>query len=294
MSIGVYGTKRPADVDPSDIEVILIYSQTRNATDPQTVTKYSGSQVIKPFTIGSGSLEVLGGLYNLVLPKGDVAKKGYYTVYIRPVQIRATIEDCGELSTFPDVKGLVFNTDNVSPEFISKFTNNGLDGYRIEYLNSTGTKVPNLFRIITSSFICEPVQVNVANSSQKAIKYIYNNTGNLLFTTVTPNAAPSFKPTAAPYIGVKGQNVIITNTNFNPQIVEFEVVDFDVSTLAAGLFGDQSKSVDDGIYTIYDQNGNILMQFDLYEVRDSVSNNLYEVRKRRTNIDTSKTLNNIP
>lgn len=297
MSIGSFGVRRPADVDPSDIEVVLIYTPTRNATEKQEITKYAGDQVIKPIMntedTGGSTVEILGGLYNLILPKSIVSRKGYYTVYIRPVQIRITIEDCGELSTFPDVKGLVFNVDNAPSEFITKFTNNGLDGYRIEYLNPTGTKIPNLFRIITSSFICEPVQTNTANSSQKAIKYIYNNVGNLLFVTVTPNASPSFKPTATPYIGTKGQKIIISNTSFNPVIMEFEVVDYDVETLAVGLFGDQSKSIDDGIYTIYDLQGNIFAQYDLYEVRDSTGKPLYEVRRKRTTIDTTKNLNNI-
>jgi len=31
MAIGVYGVKRPADVDPNDIEVVVIYTKTRNA-----------------------------------------------------------------------------------------------------------------------------------------------------------------------------------------------------------------------------------------------------------------------
>lgn len=295
---GLFGNKRPADVDASDIEVVLIYTASRNITDKQVITRYPGSQVIKPIMNIAEStqsvVEILGGLYNLQLPKVAVSLKGYYTVYVRPIQIRTTIEDCGELSTYSDIKGLVFNVDKIPAEFITKFTNNGLDGYRVEYLNQTGTKIPNLFRIITSSFICEPVQVSSANSSQKSIKYIYNNIGNLLFATVTPNAAPSFKPTAAPYIGTKGQNVIISNTNFNPVVLEFEVVGFDVESLAIGLFGNQSKSVDDGIYTIYDLQGNIYKQYDLYEVRDSVNNNLYEVRRERTNIDTSKNLNNIP
>lgn len=298
MSIGIFGTKRPADVDPSDIEVILIYTASRNSTDQQEIVKYSGTQVIKPVMntddTGGSVVEILGGLYNLELPKSFVARKGYYTVYVRPVQIRATIEDCGELSAFPDVKGLVFNIDNAPAEFVTKFTNSGLDGYRIEYLNASGTKIPNLFRVVTSSFICEPITANTANSSQKAIKYTYNNQGNMLFVTVTPNAAPSFKPTAAPYIGVKGQNVIISNTNFNPIILDFEVVDYDVESLAIGLFGTQTKSVDDGIYTLYRQDGSIFKQWDLYEVRDSVNNKLYEVRRERTEIDRTKSLNNIP
>lgn len=297
MSIGVYGVRRPADVDPSDVEVIVVYTKTRNSTEIQTIKKLQGNQVIKPMMsnteLGGSDLEILGGLYNLTLPRDVFNQKGFYTIYIRPTQIRVKIEDCAELATYPDIKGLVFNIDQVPVDFVNKFTNNGLDGYRVEYLNNDGTKIPNLYRIITSSFISEPVQINTPNSSQKTIKYIYNNVGNLLFCTVTPNAAPSFKPTSAPFIGRKDQNVIITNTNFSPQIIEVELVNYDVESLAIGLFADQTKSMDDGIYTIYDFDGNIHSQYDLYEIRDSVDNKLYEVRKKRTNIDTSKNLDNI-
>lgn len=297
MAIGVYGVKRPADVSPSDIEVIVIYSQTRNSTDTQTITKLPGSQVIKPVmsnsSVGGTSVEILGGLYNLTLPKDVFSGVGFYTIYIRPAQIRIPILDCSQLATYPDVTGLVFDTKTVPSDFINKFTNNGLDGYRIEYLNNDNTKIQNLYRVITSSFLCEPVQINTPNSSAKSIKYIYNNVGTLLFCSITPNTAPSFKPTAVPFVGRKGQNIIITNTAFSPQVIEVELVDYDLESLSISLFGDQTKSIDDGIYTLYDFNGNIYAQYDLYEIRDSVNNKLYEVRKRRTNIDTSKALNNI-
>lgn len=297
MSIGVYGVKRPADVDPIDIEVIVVYTPTRNATETQTVTKLAGNQVLSPImsnsNLGGSNLEVLGGLYNLTLPKTVFNAKGYYTVYIRPTQIRVTIDDCAELSTYPDIKGLVFNRDKIPAEFINKFTNNGLDGYRIEYLNTDGTKQKNLYRIVTSSFIAEPVQVNTANSSQKSIKYVYNNIGNMLFCTVTPNVAPSFKPTSAPFIGRKGQTVIITNTNFNPEVFEIEMVNYDVEALAIALYGNQTKSIDDGIYTLYDENNNIYAQYDLYEIKDSLNNKLYEVRRKRSTIDTTKSFTNI-
>lgn len=297
MSIGVYGIKRPADVDPIDVEVIVIYTPTRNANETQTVTKLPGNQVLAPImsntTLGGTNLEVLGGLYNLTLPKTIFNAKGIYTVYIRPAQIRVTIDDCAELSTFPDVKGLIFNRDKIPADYISKFTNNGLDGYRVEYLNSDGTKQRNLYRIITSSFISEPVQITTANSSQKSIKYVYNNIGNMLFCTVTPNVAPSFKPTAAPFIGRKGQSVIITNTNFSPEVFEVELVGYDLDALAIALYGDQTKSIDDGIYTLYDENKNIYAQYDLYEVKDNLDKPLYEVRRKRTTIDTSKAYTNI-
>jgi hypothetical protein len=297
MSIGVYGVKRPSDVSPLDIEVVVIFTKTRNSTEVQRVTKLAGQDVITPMMsnadIGGSDLEVLGGLYNLTLPRDVFNEKGFYTIYLRPAQIRVKIEDCAELATFPDVKGLIFNIDQAPIEFVNKFTNNGLDGYRVEYLNNDGTKIPNLYRVITSSFISEPVQINTPNSSQKSIKYIYNNVGNLLFCTVTPNVAPSFKPTSTPFIGRKDQNVIITNTNFSPQMIEVEMVNYDLESLAIALFADQTKSMDDGIYTLYDFEGNIYAQYDLYEIRDDVNNKLFEVRKKRTSIDTTKTLNNI-
>jgi len=293
MAIGVYGVKRPADVDPSEIEVIVLYAKTRNSVDTRTVTELNGVDVMAPVYDPVNQTEVMGGMYNLQLPKSVFNAKGYYTVYIRPAQIRIPIEDCSELASFPDIKGLVFNLDNAPAQFRSKFTNNGLDGFRVEYLNENGSKVQNLYRIVTSSFIVEPVQVDTANSSVKTIKYTYNNVGTLLFCTVTPNAAPSFKPTATPFIGYKGQNIILTSTNFTPQVFEVELVNYDAESLAIALYSDQTKSMEDGIYTLYDFDGNIYQQYDLYEIKDATDKKLYEVRTRRNNIDTTKALNNI-
>lgn len=298
MSIGIMGTRRSADVDTKDMEVIVLYASSRNSGTQQTITRYAGTDVVKPiFNVDASNkqsaIEIMGGLYNLELPTTVFAKKGIYSVYIRPVQIRTTIEDCGALSAFPDVLGLVFDTTKVPSEFASKFANNGLDGYRIEYIAPNKSKTPNLFRIVTSSFICEPVTESSSNANQKTIRYKYNNAGSLLFVTVTPNTAPSFKPTASPFIGQKGQSVIITNTNFNPLHIEIEMVDYDLETLNIALYGEQSKSIDDGIYTLYDFENNIHAQYDLYEIRNNTGEKLYEVRKRRTEIDTNKSRGNV-
>ena len=168
-------------------------------------------------------------------------------------------------------------------------------GFRIEYLNSDGTKIPNFYRIITSSFFCEPITQNLTNSAQKAIRYRYVNGGsNLLFCTLTPTSAPSNKPNALPYIGQPDQNVIISNTYFNPITLEIEMVDYDLESLGIALYGNQTKSLTDGIYTLYDENDNIYKQYTLYEKRDQFGNPLYEVRKdRENNIDFSKAFNNI-
>lgn len=299
MSIGVYGTKRPADVAPTDMEVLVMYSATRNAGEQQTFTRYGGQDVIKPVSNVSSNgavsaIEVMGGLYNLQLPVSVFNKKGIYGIYIRPVQIRTTITDCGSLSTFPDIAGLVFDTKSIPSEFATKFVNNGLDGYRIEYLATTNkAKIPNLFRIITSSYLVETITDTSSNANQKATRYKYTNSGTLLFVTVTPNVAPSFKPTAPPFIGQKGQSVILTNTSFNPVFFEVEMVDYDMETLNIALYGEQSKSIDDGIYTLYDFDSNIFAQYDLYEIRDNNNKKLFEVRKRRTDIDYNKSRANV-
>jgi hypothetical protein len=214
---------------------------------------------------------------------------------LRPTEIRTTILDCGVLSALPNVRGLVIDLNAVPTEFRNRFINQGLIGYRIEYLNDNGTKIPNFFRIITSCFYCEPVVQNLTNTTAKAVRYRYtDNNTNLIFCTLTPSTAPTNKPNAIPYIGQPNQNVVITNTFFNPITIDIEIADQDFSTLAIALYGNQTKSMDDGIYTIYDSSNNIYKQYNLYEIRDQFNNLLYEVRQDRgNNIDFSKNFTNI-
>jgi hypothetical protein len=76
--------------------------------------------------------------------------------------------------------------------------------------------------------------------------------------------------------------------------IEVEVAEHDLDTIAIALYGNQTKSIDDGIYTIYDNNNNIYRQYNLYEIRDNFNNLLYEVRQDRgDNIDFSKNFSNI-
>ena len=300
MATGNYGTIRSADVSPDDVEIILNYTPSRDETDNFVLTKLDAKSILRPYfhnatTGGNSGVEILGGLYNLKLPADQFNKLGIYTLYIRPAEIRTKITDCGVLSSLPNVKGIVIDLNNVPSQYRNKFVNQGLIGFRVEYLNSDGTKIPNFFRIITSSFYCEPVVQNLTNTSQKAIRYRYvESTSNLLFCTLSPSSSPTNKPSATPFIGQPDQNVIITNTFFNPITTEIEIVEHDISTLAIALYGNQTKSIDDGIYTIYDSANNIYKQYNLFEVRDQFNEVLYEVRQdRNNNIDFSKSFNNI-
>lgn len=300
MATGSYGTIRPADVSPADVEIILNYTPSRDDTANFTLSTLNSQEVLTPYfnnseTGGNPDIEILGGLYNLKLPADKFNALGIYNIYIRPAQIRTNINDCGVLSALPNVRGLIFNLEQVPSEFRNKFVAQGLVGFRVEYLNDDGSKIPNFFRIITSSFFCEPVTENLTNSSQKAIRYRYvDSPTNLLFCTLTPSSSPTNKPNATPFIGQPNQNVIITNTYFNPITIEVEIVEDDISTLSIGLFGNQTKSIEDGIYTIYDNDNNIFKQYNLYEIRNDFNELLYEVRQDRgNNIDYSKNFTNI-
>jgi hypothetical protein len=72
-------------------------------------------------------------------------------------------------------------------------------------------------------------------------------------------------------------------------MIEVEMVQHDIETLAFALFGNQSKSIEDGIYTIYNFNNDIYKQYNLFEIKNQFTGKpLFEVREERTTIDFNK------
>jgi len=300
MSIGTYGIIRDSDVSPDDVDIFYHYVADRNATTTPTLKKLVSTTVLTPVfhndaTGGTNGVEILGGLYNLTLEAGDFSQLGIYTLHLRPKEIRTTITDCGVLASLPSVRGLIVDLSNISSADRNKFTPQGLVGYKIEYINPPDSKkVPNFYRLITSNFYCEPIASNLTDSTQKAIRYRYtDSTTNLMFLTITPSSAPSTRPTVVPYIGQPGQSIILTNTFFNPTTIEIEMVEFDDTTLSYALYGNQSKAVSNGVYTIYDFNNNIYKQYNLYEIKDQYNETLFEIRAEKTDIDESLNFDNI-
>lgn len=299
MAIGSYGVQRGATVSPADVEILLIYTPTRDVTSNFTLTQLNASDILTPYfhntqTGGNANVEILGGMYNLTLPATTFNSIGFYTLYLKPVEIRTSISDCSILAALSSVKGLIIDLTNVPSQFTNNFVEQGLVGYRIEYLNSDGTKIPNFFRIITSSFYCEPAIQNITNTTQNTTRYRYTSgNSNLMFLTLSPSSAPTNNPNATPFIGQAGQNIIITNTFLNPLTIEIEITQYDLSSIAISLLSNSSKSIEDGIYTIYDFNNNIFSQYNLFEIRDQFNNLLYEVKQNRSQIDFSKNFNTI-
>ena len=302
MAVGNYGIVRPADVSLNDIEVFLHYTPSRNQIGDTQLTKLNTTDVLSQINNPNNpnAFEIFGGMYTLTLPKTVFNEKGIYTISIKPVEIRTKILDCGVLAAKSDIKGLIFDTAsaNLSSEFTSRFQNGGLVGYRIEYLSNDNAdgdvKVRNFFRIITSNNRVDVVNQNLTNTNQKAVRYNFNDNSTLVFCTVTPSSASNVKPNVLPFIGEPNQDVIITNTFFNPVQIEIEMVEYDLETIAYALYGPQSKSVEDGIYTNYTFNNEIYKQYNLFEIKDEFTGEpLFEIREPRTNIDFSKDFDDI-
>jgi hypothetical protein len=297
MATGNYGTIRPADVSVDDVEIFYSFRPSRENVSDVELLPLDPAEVLQPANDPNNVSEIFGGLYTLKLPTDIFGSKGYYNVIIRPKQIRTTIQDCAVLIDNQDVKGIVFNINDIDTDLQNRFENGNLVGYRVEYLKEeTGTgqdKIQNLFRIITSNNRALPISQNQGNSNASQA-YTFNDNSTTVFCTVSPSSAPSVKPNATPFIGNPQQGVIITNTFFDPVMLEIEMVEFDDETLAYALFSNQTKSLEDGIYTIYNFGNQIYRQYNLYEVKDQFTGKpLYEVREQKFDIDPTKDFDDI-
>jgi hypothetical protein len=295
MALGVTGIIRPSTVDLTDIEVLYSFTSDR-ITQPTDFLALDVNEVISKRFLSTASKQVLQGMYTLKLPANRFDKIGYYTLLIRPKQTTIKILDCGVLSQLPDQKGIVLDTNNTNVQALGEKLNpGGLCGFRIEYLNPDGSIIPNLFSTVAYSNRCEAISQPSSSSSQKSVVYRFNDSGSLLFLSVTPASSPSIKPNAFPYIGVAGQNIIMSNTYFDTQVIDIELTEYDLRKIALLVNGERTLNIDTGIENIYDEGKNILAQSTLYDIKDEVGNPLYKVKTNNlpTEINTSETWDSI-
>ena len=302
MATGLYGNIRPADVSPNDMDVFYTFAPNRETQAEQTF-RLNPTDVISELLIPEdeqigGESNLLEGGYNITLPATVFNQLGIYTIYIRPKILEdintgdhIQIVDCGVLSALPTVKGIIIDGNQLDANLRA---NNALQGFKIEYINLDGTKLRNTVRYVTTSNKVIPVTENIGNTSQTAVRYRFDDSGNLIFLQVTPSSASSVKPNVTPFIGMPNQQILMSNTYFNPLMIEVEMVANTVDTLVDYVAGEQIKDVDNGILTYYDQDRNIIKQFNLYEIKDDVTEtSLYEVKEERTNIDASQNFDEI-
>jgi len=295
VSIGTYGITRSSDVSIDDIDAFYNYTPNRETQNDVFIRIAANSIItynylpIDEQILGQENL--LEGVYNLNLPSTIFNQLGFYTIYLRPKVISLTVMDCGVLSALPTIKGLLLNLNDLPSNLVS---NNLLQGYKIEYINSDGTKMRNIVRYVVTSNKVSPVTENIGNTSQKAVRYRFDDAGTLLFLQLTPSSSSDVKPNAQPFIGNPGQTILLSNTNFEPLSIEIEMVENTLDTLMDIVAGEQVKDVQKGILTHYDKDRVITKQFDLYNIKDDVSDvPLFEIKERRLNVDESENFEDV-
>ncbi len=296
MSIGVYGINRPSDVTVDDIDIFYNYTSDRTVENLDMFRLNASdllSEVQLPEDEQSENRDnLLEGLYNLTLPATIFNQLGIYTIYIKPKTIYSQIVECGTLASLPNIRGIVIDINSIPSELRG---NNLLQGYRVEYYNyENNNKIRNTVRHIVTSNRVVPVTENNSTTTQKSIRYRFDDTGSLLFLQLTPSSSSNLKPNQIPFIGVSGQKISITNTFFEPICLEIEMVENDINSIVDIVAGEQIKDVDNGILTHFNSNREIIKQFDLYKIEDRENGiPLYEVKQKRENIDNSQDIQNI-
>lgn len=282
---GIYGTVKPANINiENDVEIFYNYRPNRGYENLSDFIKMEASNLIKA-TDGTTTID---GLYNLKLPLSIFGKKGIYTIYIKPKEITIPIYAIGNLYEYSDVRGVIFQTDGFTEGLR---TDGALIGYRIQY----GEDTESFTRLITSSNICEVLPIGGQTKFR-----LYSKSGNagssngrLIFCTVTPSAANGFNPNAIPSIGEPGQMVKVVNTKFNPIMLEIEMVDYDIETLSYMIGGSQVRNLENGTFTIYNDNNEIYKQYEAYTIKTQLGKPLYDVKVNKEIIDTSENYNNV-
>lgn len=284
---GLYGTVRPAVLNADDIEIFYFYRPSRGVDSDDFKDGFKQvsnvSEWLESVNIENGGK--LNGVFNLRLPLDVFNMKGYYTIYVRPKEVTATIMNVSTLVANPTVKGVVFDLTELNG--ITDLT-----GYRIEYYDDDNNVT--MARLVTSCNYCEPQKVVVSDSYASIIRYaLSNNTYDLVFCTVTPSSASASRPNSIPSLGKKGQTVHLVNTKFDPVMLEIEMVEHDIETLTTMVEGDQIRDLDNGLITTYNENKEIYKQHEYYTLKSENGTPLFDVKVKRDTIDPTQDYNNI-
>lgn len=288
MANGTYGTTRPSLITSNDVDIYYFYRPTRSSESPNFANfKKLDSSLLSTTSIEQSDNEVsdsiLPGMYDFKLPLDIFSEKGFYTVYIKPKEIKCKILDVSTLASYPDIRGIVIDKSEITPNEQGVFTNGGLVGYRVEYFDES--KRQEFYRIITSSNLCEPVSSTLDSSYQKSVRYRFNDSSSLIFCTLSPSSSTSFKTNALPFIGKVSQEIVLINTKFNPIMLEIEMVDHDADTISLMLEGNQLRDVDKGLISTFNEDNEIYNQTEYGEIKSSITGQTLHTYKRNRNND---------
>lgn len=287
MAVGFYGNIKLADCDFNDVDIFYSFSPNRETL--------GGTQMVPLFdSITNNEFrKMLGvdGSYKLRLPAAIFNQLGFYLVLIRPKSFETNIVDCSYVVTSDQNEIQISKKGIVIPKLQFQSTGS-LIGYQIEYFDDNGVKIKNLHRIVTSSDLVS-VSSNSTNINPSSVSYVLDPTGNNLFLTLTPDEVSLISKEQKPDLGKAGQRIIISNTFFDPVMIEVEMVDQSIKTLSYGIFGNSTRDTGTGVFSIFDENNNLYKQYNLLTRKNQFSNAILDVKEERTNINLNQNFGNI-
>ena len=287
MSIGIFGTKKLADVTNDDVDILYAFSPSKEAL---------GEISFRPLfdSITDADLKkMLGadGVYKLRLPADKFNQLGFYSVLIKPKTIETVIQDCSYVVSSDDNNIKISKKGIVIPA--AQFQKAGsIIGYQIEYFDKNDVKIKNLHRVVTSS---ELVSISTNNNTvnQGASSYVLDPGGTNLFLTVTPDEPSLISSNATVDIGQRGQKVLISNTYFDPVTIEVEMTDMTIKTLGYGIFGNSTRDLETSVLTYFDDQNRIYRQYNLYTTKKKFSNGNIDIREQRSIINLNQDFNSV-
>lgn len=287
MAVGTYGAVKLADVDFNDVDVLYAYAPNRESLGDIQFQPLYNSVTNNEFRKMLGA----DGGYKLRLPANIFNRLGFYLIQIRPKIFQTQIVDCSFVITNNDQEIQVSKKGIVIPKLQFQSTGS-LVGYQIEYFNDNGVKIKNFHRIITSSDL---VSVNPNNNTTNASSttYVLDDAGNQLFLTLTPDEASLITSEISPDLGKSGQQILLSNTFFDPVMIEVEMVDQSVKTLSYALYGNSTRDLETGVYSIFDEDGNLYKQYNLLTRKKEFTDGNIDIKEERTDIDRSQDFFNI-
>jgi hypothetical protein len=287
MAVGIYGAVKLADVDFNDVDVLYAYSPNRESVGDTQFLPLFNSVTNNEFR------KMLGGDggYKLRLPASIFNKLGFYMILIRPKTFQTQIVDCSFVITNNDQEIQISKKGIVIPKLQFQSTGS-LIGYQLEYFDDNENKIKNFHRIITSSDL---VSVNPNNNTTNASSttYVLDPTGNQLFITLTPDEASLITNEVSSDLGKAGQKILLSNTFFDPVMIEVEMVDQSIKTLSYGIYGQSTRDLETGVYSIFDENGNLYKQYTLLTQKKQFSDGNVDIKQERTQIDRTQTFFNL-
>jgi hypothetical protein len=282
MAVGIYGNKKLSDVSESDVDIFFAYSPDRNTLGDTQFVPLFNSITTNEFRKMLG----VDGSYKLRLPASVFNKLGFYTVLIKPKSFETTILDCSFLVTNTDQELQISKKGIIIPKLQFQSTGS-LVGYQIEYFNTNGEKIKNFHRIVTSSDLVS-VSSNNSSSSPNATSYYLDPNGTQLFLTLTPDEVSLITNQTSPDLGIKGQKIIVSNTFFDPTLLEVEMVDQTIKTLSYVLLGNAVRDLSNGVLSVFDDAGNLFAQYNLLTRKSTFNNANLDIKERRTNINLNE------